>query len=151
MTTDEVKGYLDRGSALRQEIERLVERRARLWQELNNVVPTYEVNETQFQPNPHAKEDKQALYADLYGQLSDRIDELNILNQETQSMINKVDDSIFRTILAYRHIDRMRWKDIIRELNRSFKVDDRTVFRYYSQALRSLAKILEKYSEADND
>lgn len=150
MTTDEVKDYLDRGSTLRQEIDRLVERRARLWQELNNVVPAYEVNETQFQPNPHAKEDKQALYADLYGQLSDRIDELNILNQETQSMINKVDDSIFRMILAYRHIDRMRWKDIIRELNRSFRVDDRTVFRYYSQALRALAKILEKYSEADN-
>lgn len=151
MTKDEVIDYLDRGRALNQEIERLVDKRARLWQELNNVVPAYEVNETQFQPNPHAKEDKQALYADLYGQLSDRIDELNILNQETQTMINKLDNSLFRLILAYKHIDRMRWKDIFREINRIVRVDDRTVFRYYSQALRELGKILDKNSEAKYD
>lgn len=66
-------------------------------------------------------------------------------------MINKLDNSLFRLILAYKHIDRMRWKDIFREINRIVRVDDRTVFRYYSQALRELGKILDKNSEAKYD
>ena len=117
MTNQEVKDYLDRGKAINKEIEILTERRARLWQDINNVVPTYEANETQFMQNIHGKENKQAQYADMFAQIDERIAELRVLDQENVYMINKLDDSVSRCILILRHVERISWRKITNKMN----------------------------------
>ena len=139
MTNQEVKDYLDRGKAISKEIEILTERRARLWQDINNVVPAYEVNETQFMQNIHGKENKQAQYADMFAQIDERIAELRVLDQENVYMINKLDDSVFRCILLLRHVERISWRKITNKMN----ISEKTAFRYYGEALVSMAIILE--------
>ena len=143
MTNQEVKDYLDRGKAINKEIEILTERRARLWQDINNVVPTYEANETQFMRNIHGKENKQAQYADMFAQIDERIAELRVLDQENVYMINKLDDSIFRCILILRHVERISWRKITYKMN----ISEKTAFRYYGEALRSMAIILENLKD----
>ena len=139
MTNQEVKDYLDRGKAISKEIEILTERRARLWQDINNVVPTYESNETQCMQNIHGKENKQAQYADMFAQIDERIAELRVLDQENVYMINKLDDSVFRCILLLRHVERISWRKITNKMN----ISEKTAFRYYGEALVSMAIILE--------
>ena len=143
MTNQEVKDYLDRGKAINKEIEILTERRARLWQDINNVVPTYEANETQFMQNIHGKENKQAQYADMFAQIDERIAELRVLDQENEYMINKLDDSVFRCILILRHVERISWRKITNKMN----VSEKTAFRYYGEALGSMAIILENLKD----
>ena len=143
MTNQEVKDYLDRGKAINKEIEILTERRARLWQDINNVVPTYEANETQFMQNIHAKENKQAQYADMFAQIDERIAELRVLDQENVYMINKLDDSVFRCILLLRHVERISWRKITNKMN----ISEKTTFRYYGEALASMAIILENLKD----
>ena len=138
MTNQEVKDYLDRGKAINKEIEILTERRARLWQDINNVVPTYEANETQFMQNIHGKENKQAQYADMFAQIDERIAELRVLDQENVYMINKLDDSVLRCILILRHVERISWRKITCKMN----ISEKTAFRYYGEALVSMAIIL---------
>ena len=138
MTNQEVKDYLDRGNAINKEIEILTERRARLWQDINNVVPTYEANETQFMQNIHGKENKQAQYADMFAQIDERIAELRVLDQENVYMINKLDDSVLRCILILRHVERISWRKITCKMN----ISEKTAFRYYGEALVSMAIIL---------
>ena len=143
MTNQEVKDYLDRGKAINKEIEILTERRARLWQDINNVVPTYEANETQFMQNIHGKENKQAQYADMFAQIDERIAELRVLDQENVYMINKLDDSVFRCILILRHVERISWRKITYKMN----ISEKTTFRYYGEALGSMAIILENLKD----
>jgi hypothetical protein len=143
MTNQEVKDYLDRGKAISKEIEILTERRARLWQDINNVVPTYEANETQFMQNIRGKENKQAQYADMFAQIDERIAELRVLDQENVYMINKLDDSVFRCILLLRHVERISWRKITNKMN----ISEKTTFRYYGEALASMAIILENLKD----
>lgn len=143
MTNQEVKDYLDRGKAINKEIEILTERRARLWQDINNVVPTYEANETQFMQNIRGKENKQAQYADMFAQIDERIAELRVLDQENVYMINKLDDSVFRCILILRHVERISWRKITNKMN----ISEKTAFRYYGEALKSMAIILENLKD----
>ncbi len=143
MTNQEVKDYLDRGKAINKEIEILTERRARLWQDINNVVPTYEANETQFMQNIRGKENKQAQYADMFAQIDERIAELRVLDQENVYMINKLDDSVFRCILLLRHVERISWRKITNKMN----ISEKTTFRYYGEALASMAIILENLKD----
>ena len=143
MTNQEVKDYLDRGKAINKEIEILTERRARLWQDINNVVPSYEVNETQFMQNIHGKENKQAQYADMFAQIDERIAELRVLDQENVYMINKLDDSVFRCILLLRHVERISWRKITNKMH----ISEKTTFRYYGEALKSMAIILENLKD----
>ena len=141
MTTREVKDWLNRGYYVDKEIQNLKERRARLWQEINNVVPAYESDGTMFNPDIRSKEKKLAIYEELLEKLDERITELRRLDAETQLYINKITDSGLRLVVELRSIERMNWRDISKRMH----VVERTAQRYFDDALEELVTILEFY------
>lgn len=139
MTVEELKDWLSRGRHIEIEIRNMSERRARLWQELNNVVPAYESDGTMFNPDIRSKEKKMAIYEDLLARLDSRITELKRTDADTQRVIDLMADSTLRTILELRHIERYSWRRIYQK---EMHIGQKTAFRYYALALEVLADII---------
>lgn len=139
MTVEELKDWLSRGRHIEIEIRNMKERRARLWQELNNVVPAYESDGTMFNPDIRSKEKKLAIYEDLLSKLDYRITELKREDARTQKVIDLLEDSTLRAILELRHIERYSWRRIYQK---EMHIGQKTAFRYYGQALAELADII---------
>lgn len=139
MTIREVKSYLNRGYYASKEIENLKERAARLWQELNNVVPAYESDGVQFNPDVESRAKKHAIYLDSIQIIEDKIIELQKLDNETEKLIQRATDGRHRTILRMRHIDRKNWRQIEREMCFS----RRMLFFIYEDALEEIRTIME--------
>ena len=140
MTIREVKNYLNRGYYIQKEINNLKERLARLWQEINNAVPSYGSDGTQFNPDITSKEKKLAVYEDSKDTIEQKIIELEELDNETEKLIEQMSTSEYRLILRLRHIDRKNWKQIQREIHLSRS----STFDRYTDSLEEFREVLER-------
>lgn len=143
MTNREVKNYLRRGFYINKEISCLKERLARIMQQINNCVPSYESDGTQFNQDIRSKEKLLAIYEDSKQIVEDKIIELEEVKNETQRLIDRLDDSRQRSILGLYYIDFKGAKYIQRKLY----VSERTMYYCLEDGIEAVRELLERGEE----
>lgn len=133
-----IKEWLNRAHQLDKEIKALLNERNSMFDKATGV--NYDTKNEKVQTSiRNTTEDRFVNYA-AYSQLIDkRIDKLYAVKLEIISAINKVDDTILRTLLIEKYINFKTWERIASDMNYSYV---HVVHNLHPKALNYIAKIV---------
>lgn len=142
MNIDETKAYLQRIYKLNCKINELIEKK-RSYRELSEkITQSFDGCGGSGKGNKDKISGLSARIIDIEYEITDKIDELVDLKQETEDQIDMLPNEMERMILVLRHIRFLEFSEIARKT--SYHV--RTVHKIYKKALMHLSMIL---SESD--
>ena len=113
MTTKE---WLNRARRLDHEIDALISAKDLAWEKIISITSNPDAIVVSRSKNPH-KFDR---YVELQEKINDRIDELCAIKAEILRTINRVDDTVLRTLLIERYINCKTWERIAVDMGYSF-------------------------------
>ena len=134
----EVKEWLKRAQNIDKEINALIQEQKKALLSATNTVNNTDSERVQTS-RKNTSENKYIGYA-AYSELIDkRIDELYEVKQEILSTINKVDDTVLRTLLIEKYINFQTWEQIACNMNYSYV---HVVHNLHPKALNAVSKIV---------
>lgn len=138
MTTKECKEWLLRAKKINSEVDSLIKQQEHALTQATGT--TEEMGNEKVQTSKrNTSEDRFINYASYSEMIDNRIDELYAIKLEILSAINKVDDTILRTLLILRYLNFSTWEQIAVELNYSY----RQVCRLHGKALNKIKDVIE--------
>lgn len=137
MTTKE---WLNRGHKLDNEINALLKEQHEAFTKATGF--NYNADGEKVQTSKrNTSEDRFINYASYSELIDSRIDELYAIKQEILSVINKVDDSVLRTLLVEKYINFHTWEQISCDMNYSYV---HVVHNLHPKALDEISKIVNR-------
>ena len=134
MTTKE---WLNRGYKLDDEINSLLKEQQEAFSKAIGV--NYSATEKVQTSKRNTSEDRLINYASYSELIDNRVDELYAVKQEILQVINKVNDSVLRTLLIKRYINFQTWEEIAYGMNYSY----RQICRLHGKALSKIRDVIE--------
>lgn len=128
------KEWLNRARNINLEIEAMEQAKEKLFAHYTRVTPYYADAPDGGSPDPHKLDG----YAAFSEQLDRRIRNLTDVCAEIFGVICRVPDSRLRTLLIYRYLNFMTWKEIAEATNYSY----RAVTYQHGEALRAVEDFL---------
>ena len=113
-----VKEFLQKGRKLEIEIKQLKEARQKAYELATSTTVDYSAEKVQTSSDNSA-ERKFAEYAEYSQELDQRIEELSAYRKRMLKLINKLDNSTYRTLLVSRYINCNTWEEIAEKMEYS--------------------------------
>ena len=132
-----IKEWLNRGYKLDDEINSLLKEQQEAFSKAIGV--NYSATEKVQTSKRNTSEDRLINYASYSELIDNRVDELYAVKQEILQVINKVNDSVLRTLLIKRYINFQTWEEIACGMNYSY----RQICRLHSKALSKIRDVIE--------
>ena len=133
-----VSRWLNRGFDSWKEVKALEMSIEALDAIINKCVGTYDPPEIQLNPSGNQQEERLVRRGDLAEILERKARKLLYEDGETAIVINKLDDTVTRTILIHRFINRKKWSEVSKLVHMS----DRQCYRRQLDALDDLYKYI---------
>ena len=132
-----IKEWLNRGYKLDDEINSLLKEQQEAFSKAIGV--NYSATEKVQTSKRNTSEDRLINYASYSELIDNRVDELYAVKQEILQVINKVNDSVLRTLLIKRYINFQTWEEIACGMNYSY----RQICRLHGKALSKIRDVIE--------
>ena len=142
-TVDDTKEYLNKVRYIDNEIDAKEEVKERMRKRLTNIKAT-QYREIDVQGGERkSNEDRMIEYIECSEDINELIDKLINLKMTVVDQIEKVDDSLYRTVLIERYINNKSWEDVAKAIN----YGERRTLQYHNDALRAFAKVNKECSK----
>lgn len=138
MTVEQVKKWLSRGRCLDEEINTLISEQERAFYSACGMTDT-ETGERVQTSRRNTSEERFISYADYSKMIDARIDELYRVKKEIMEAVNKINDSVLRTVLIKRYICFLTWEEIAVQMHYSYM----HICRLHGVALKKIAGIID--------
>ena len=141
---EKAKAWLNRNYGESIYIDSLRRRLERLESEIDRMTKPLSRRESQISHDDNSQENKLTEYLDFLDELKTK--EIILFNHdlETVNVIDKVESYVLRTILTERYVNRLKWPAISELTN----TEQRTLYRYHSQALDAVLPFIPKGDES---
>ena len=140
---DDTKEYLNKVRYIDNEIDAKEEVKERMRKRLTSIKAT-QYREIDVQGGERkSNEDRMIEYIECSEDINELIDKLINLKMTVVEQVEKIDDSLYRTVLTERYINNKSWEDVSKAIN----YGERRTLQYHNDALRAFAKVNKECSE----
>ena len=131
---EKAKDWLNRNFGFAMECDAIQSRLDRMQSDIEKCVKPIRLKEVQEQHVGNSQEDKLATWIDMAAELEKKRYLLLARDNETIKVIEKLDSSIYRTILIERYVNRRPWKKI----EQLIPYERTWIFQLHLQALSAI-------------
>lgn len=131
------KEWLNRGRKLNSEINSLIKKQQRAFEQACNTTSPLQQDKVQSSKGNTA-ESNMIRYADYNDKINKKVNELHEVKKEILSAISKLDNKVYKTLLTERYIKFSRWEQVAKSIN---KTCTNTKARLHRSALKAVSKL----------